>query len=60
MWAAVSAARAMAAHDKSSVYAYPVRSPATTRTPRPQLTPAEAERMIPSSRNSDEVVSCSK
>ena len=32
----------------------------TTRTPRPQVTPAEAVRMIPSSSRSDEVRWCSK
>jgi hypothetical protein len=55
MWAAVSAARAMAAHDRSSVCAYPVRSPETTLTPSPQLTPALPVRMMPSSSSREDV-----
>ena len=58
--AAVRAARSSRSLERSSVYAYPVRSPETTRTPQPTLMPWLAVFTSPSSTPRDVEVTGSK
>ena len=61
MWAAVSAARAMAGQrEVVGVGVARALAGAPPARPRPQVTPAEAVRMMPSSSSSDDVRWCSK